>query len=63
MKKETAELKDSLKQLRISQFKLRLAERSGEEKVQTHKFKEIRRNIARIETKLTQLQKKVSSDE
>jgi large subunit ribosomal protein L29 len=63
IKKQTeAELKASLSQLRRNQFKMRLVKVSGEEVVQTHKIREIRRNIARIETKLTQI-KEGSNDE
>lgn len=50
-----AELNSVLGKLRRSQFKLRLARGNGEEAVKTHKFKEIRRQIARVMTRLTQI--------
>jgi large subunit ribosomal protein L29 len=53
--KTADELKVHLGKLRRSQFKMRLVKASGEEGVQTHKIRELRRDIARIETRLTQL--------
>lgn len=53
--KKSSELKTMLSQLRRGQFKLRLVKASGEEKFKTHTIRSNRRNIARIETRLTQL--------
>lgn len=52
-KKTVSELKSSRSQLRREQFKLRLVQASGELK-QTHKLKEIRKDIARLEAILTE---------
>jgi large subunit ribosomal protein L29 len=57
--KSALELKAFLSELRRKQFKLRLVKVGGEMK-ETHEIRETRRNIARIETILTE-KEKVSS--
>jgi large subunit ribosomal protein L29 len=51
--KSAAELKTVLGELRRKQFKLRLVKGSGELE-KTHEIKDVRRQIARLETVLTQ---------
>jgi large subunit ribosomal protein L29 len=51
--KTVAELKQVLKDLLRQQFKLRLKKSSGELQ-QTHQVKQVRRDIARVMTLLTQ---------
>jgi len=51
--KSAAELKTLLGELRRKQFKLRLVKGSGELE-KTHEIKDVRRQIARLETVLTQ---------
>jgi large subunit ribosomal protein L29 len=58
--KEVSELKSHLSNLRREQFKIKLVKASGE-LVKTHQFREIRRDIARIETILRE--KEGSSNE
>lgn len=57
--KSVAELKALLSELRRKQFKLRLVKASGE-MTQTHEIRQARRDVARVETILTE-KEKVSS--
>ena len=57
--KSVAELKALLGELRRKQFKLRLVKASGEMS-QTHEIRQTRRDVARVETILTE-KEKVSS--
>lgn len=51
--KSEAELRDELEQLRKSQFEKRMAVAAGQLS-STHELKQVRRNIARVKTVLTQ---------
>ncbi len=57
--KAVSELKTTLSELRRKQFKLRLVKSSGE-LTKTHEIQETRRNIARVETILTEKEGKTT---
>ncbi len=52
-KKDVSELKTVLSDLRRQQFKLRLVKATGE-MAKTHEIRQVRRDIARVETILTE---------
>ena len=60
-KKSPKELADLLLDCEKTRFILRMQGAEAESKPQTHKFAEIKRNIARIKTVLTEMRKEVSS--